>query len=205
MTYQDIDPTYYSERDRRTRESAEIIVPLILEGRNIETMIDVGGGVGTWASVFESHGVRSTLVDSEEVPRESLQVSDFHVRDLSKPFVLGKDYDLALCLEVAEHLPPESAEGFVQSLVDLAPVIVFSAAVPGQSGVHHVNEQFPSYWVVKFWQYKYGCLDILRHQIWYDQRIPFWYRQNILIFAHEKLPNHYPMDVIHPELWMRGR
>ena len=66
------------------------------------------------------------------MPREQLRIApqDFQVQDLRRSFRLERRFDLALCLEVAEHLPAKAADAFVASLVELAPVVVFSAAMP---------------------------------------------------------------------------
>jgi hypothetical protein len=135
-------------------------------------------------------------------------------------------FDLAVCLEVAEHLPASSAEAFVKFLTGLAPVVLFSAAIPGQGGTNHINEQFLSYWVKLFSQSGYHPLDVIRPIIWNDERVPFWYRQNIILFANdsdetwsgllkkvtmgsdiefmERLFSS-PIDAIHPELYKKDR
>ena len=59
------------------------------------------------------------------------------VADLGKPLPLDERYDLAVSLEVGEHLEASLAGGLVDSLTRLAPVVLFSAAIPGQSGTHH--------------------------------------------------------------------
>jgi hypothetical protein len=51
-----------------------------------------------------------------------------------------KRFDLAISLEVAEHLPEGSAGALVSTLIEAAPVVVFSAAIKGQSGTNHINE-----------------------------------------------------------------
>jgi hypothetical protein len=63
----------------------------------------------------------------------------FLPHDIATPLpehLVGR-FDLAVCLEVAEHLPPERAESFIRELCDLAPVVLFSAAIPGQGGTGH--------------------------------------------------------------------
>jgi hypothetical protein len=67
----------------------------------------------------------------------------FLAHDLTLPLHAGRTFDLALSLELAEHLPPECAGVLVDSLARLAPAVVFSAAVPFQGGVGHVNERWP--------------------------------------------------------------
>jgi hypothetical protein len=84
---------------------------------------------------------------------------------------------------VAEHLNQNVADTFVDSLCRHSDVVLFSAAVPGQGGTHHVNEQWPSYWAARFSAREYECFDILRNRIWADERVDWWYRQNLLLFA----------------------
>lgn len=202
------DPAFFSERDRFTRRSAEIVVPLILDLYPADTMIDVGCGVGTWASVFESHGVKAWGVDGDEVRQDLLQIRNFQRHDLEDPASLGwklqRRFDLALSLEVAEHLSPGAAEGFIASLVSLAPTVVFSAAIPGQGGAHHVHERFLSYWKGLFEDHRYQMQDVIRPLIWDMSEIPFWYRQNIVVFVRDGDPVFRYVDIVHPELYVRG-
>jgi len=58
--------------------------------------------------------------------------------------------DLAMSLEVREHLPPSMGHNLVVSLVRSAPLTIFTAATPGQGGSGHVNEQPSEYWIEEF-------------------------------------------------------
>ena len=134
--------------------------------------------------------------------------------DLDATIDLDRRFDLAISLEVAEHLAPERAGSFVATLVALAPIVLFSAAVPGQCGVLHRNEQWPSYWAKLFTQHGYVALDILRPRIWDDAAIAWWYRQNLLLFASRQALADCPAlaaaaaagpaeprSLVHPELF----
>jgi hypothetical protein len=112
---------------------------------------------------------------------------------------LGR-FDLAVCLEVAEHLPASRAALFVADLVKLSPVVLFSAAIPGQPGVHHVNCQWPAYWADLFAFHGYGCRDEYRWPLWDDDRIESWYRQNVLIFQ-QGYEVTTPRPLVHPFYW----
>jgi hypothetical protein len=90
-----------------------------------------------------------------------------------------------MSLEVAEHIPRSRAPDFVDNLVELAPVVLFSAAIPRQGGVGHVNEQWQEYWAEIFARRGYAWVDCIRGRIWSDESIPRWYRQNMLLFASE--------------------
>ena len=87
-------------------------MPLVLERYKPESVIDRGCGVGTWQSVFQEHGIDDLLeVESEAANAEFLQVDPlcFRQHDLTRPLPVDRAFDLAVSLEVAERLPPESA------------------------------------------------------------------------------------------------
>ena len=134
----------------------------------------------------QGFGRASVLVlDGDYVERAQLRVpvEMFGATDLSRPFRLGRGFDLVISLEVGEHLPPEVASDFVGSLVAHSDMVMFSAAIPRHGGVHHVNEQWPSYWRQLFAEHEYQLFDVIRPRIWSDRRVAFWYRQNMLLFA----------------------
>ena len=118
-----------------SRRSAVIAVPLLIDLFEPRSVLDVGCATGVWLSVFQEHGVEDILgIDGPWIEQRQREIPDVFFReyDLTKPVALERTFDLALCLEVAEHLPAEAGPGLVQSLTALAPVVVFSAAIPGQ-------------------------------------------------------------------------
>lgn len=169
-----------------SRRSAEVVVPIVLEVLKPKSVIDVGCGDGTWLSVFVEMGVKDVLgLDGEYVKATQLRIPQdrFNATDLSSPFTVARKFDLAMSLEVAEHLPPPSARGFVESLSRLAPLILFSAAIPLQGGTNHLNEQWPEYWVELFRTHDYLPIDFIRGTIWNNQKVEWYYSQNTLLFA----------------------
>jgi hypothetical protein len=107
----------------------------------------------------------------------------FTARDLERPLDLGRTFDLVVSLEVAEHLPPESAATFVASLTGLGSLVLFSAAAPHQGGTHHVNEQWPAYWARLFEERGHVAVDCLRRRLWADERVEWWYAQNMVLYV----------------------
>ena len=68
------------------------------------------------------------------------------VLDLSKEFDLGKTFDYVMSHEVAEHIPKESEETYVDNLIrHTGFYLITSWAVVGQGGDGHVNEQDEEY------------------------------------------------------------
>ncbi|MEM3896848.1 MAG: hypothetical protein QW763_06255, partial [Archaeoglobaceae archaeon] len=94
------------------------------------------------------------------------------------------------------------------------PVVLFSAAIPFQGGVRHINEQWPEYWVKLFEKKSFVPIDYLRWQIWNIQDIEVWYRQNVLLFVNKSYINKNKiflelferygkvLSVVHPELYL---
>ena len=180
------DETFFDLQVQGALASAPILVPTVLRYVHPERMVDVGCGEGAWLRVFKEAGIREVLgIDGAYVHQERLLIdrSEFRPIDLSRSFEGIGRFDLAVCLEVAEHLPPSSASCLVQSLTALAPLVLFSAALPMQGGTHHVNEQKPGYWQALFAAEGFERLDLIRPQIWQDRRIEFWYRQNMVFYA----------------------
>jgi SAM-dependent methyltransferase len=179
---------FYMSRQSGSRRSAEIIIPLLLGLVDPKSVIDVGCGIGSWLSVFKEQGIDDILgVDGKWVDRKMLMIPEekFISSDLEKPIEVSRRFDLVVSLEVAEHIRPEYVQSFIKSLVDLGPIILFSAAIPFQVGKHHVNEQWPDYWVSHFKEHGYTVIDAIRRQIWQNENVEYWYAQNILIFADE--------------------
>ncbi len=199
------DTDFYAGQAGPARASAAAMVPLILQAVGpVTSILDVGCGVGAWLAEWASAGIEDYLgVDGDYVDRANLLVSPEHFRaqDLKTPLDLGRRFDLVTSFEVAEHLPEAVADQFVAGLVRHADVVVFSAAIPGQGGVGHVNEQWQSYWARKFTDLGLETHDDLRWKVWEDDRIEFYYAQNTVIYARPGMlssPPAHLFDVAHP-------
>lgn len=182
---------FYDEQMDGSLRSAQIIIPIVLEklkDANIHSCVDFGCGVGTWLSVIKANvkGADVLGLDFGEPAKEQFKIDpeEYRKMDLSKSIILDKMYDLCISLEVAEHISPECADVFVDNLTKASNMILFSAALPGQWGTGHVNEQKLSYWVEKFASRGFKLYDIIRPHIWSEEAIEYWYRQNMVIFVN---------------------
>ena len=195
-------------------------MPILLELGQPRSVIDVGCGLGAWLAVFRRHGIADIWgVDGPHVERTLLEIPPdrFQPADLREPIRLPRRFDLVVSVEVAEHLPPECATTFVDSLTALGSVVLFSAAIPHQGGVQHLNEQWPDYWAERFGRNGYVAIDVVRPRIWGDERVEWWYAQNTLVYAERELVEReprlraayeatrlHPLSVVHPRkyLWL---
>lgn len=205
---------YYEGLKEDSAASARATVPLILKLFPAKSVVDVGCGSGTWAAEYAATGCDVLGLDGDIVRPEQLLIpaDKFQRANLAEPLRLDRRFDLVNCLEVAEHLPPARGESFVADLCRLGDAVVFSAAVPGQGGTHHVNEQWPSYWIPFFRAQGFAPLDCLRHQIWENDRVAWWYRQNLFAFVKESrladfpaavaAVRPWPTDVVHPRAYV---
>lgn len=137
------DAAFYELEGKVAAESAAVVLPWLFEEYpEIRTVVDVGCGTGEWAAEAIRHGKIAVGLDLHS-PKELHQAPVFPV-DLAITTDFGR-YDLAICLEVAEHLPAESGPGLVEALAN-SELVLFSAATPGQPGVDHINCQPHEYW-----------------------------------------------------------
>jgi len=197
MPEKDYQKDYYSWRARHALSAAEVIAPFLIERYSPRSVVDLGCAEGAWLSVFARQGVEFICgFDGPWGKKEDLLIPEdrFFVVDLENfKAPDGEKHDLAISLEVAEHLKEEVAENFVLQLTRLSELVLFSAAVPGQGGLHHMNEQPPDYWRKKFERNGYVQHDILRPRFWQDTKLAWWYRQNF--FLYEKSSRNDGMNI----------
>jgi SAM-dependent methyltransferase len=213
------DPDFYRRFAGEWRESARVLVPLVLELTEAKSVLDVGCGTGTWLALCRGLGVEDVMgVDGPWVDPAQLLIpaARFRHHDLQQPLDLGRRFDLVISLEVAEHVPEPLADAFVTSLTRHADAVMFSAAIPFQGGTGHVNEQWPAYWAEKFAARGMVAVDCLRPRVWADARVVWWYAQNTIVYAtpaflaaHRKLAAEHaraipgPLPLVHPQKYLR--
>jgi SAM-dependent methyltransferase len=217
-------PSFLRKYRDESARSAAVVVPHVLQLLAPRGVVDVGCGLGTWQRAFQEHGIQQILgIDGEYLSPDLMLIAQesFFAHDLREPLELPASvpgrFDLAVCLEVAQHLPAAVAPRFVADLTRLAPAVLFSSAVPYQGGFRHVNEQWPDYWAQLFAQHDYATVDALRPLIWDDDRVAYYYAQNALLFvAADRLQAQPalqrfvvpagggPLAKVHPRRWLEA-
>ena len=208
---------YIHDEDVHNLRDPEIIVPILIEALNPRSVVDVGCGTGTFLKIFEKEGITDIMgFDGEWVNKDilskNISLDKFQEVDLEKGVPINRKYDVAICLEVLEHIDNSFADVAVKTLTRLSDVIVFSAAIPGQGGQNHVNEQWYGYWVSKFRKYNYIFHDVFRPIFWNNENLSWWYKQNMFLVTNdsasidingfEKFMNNNIQDYIHPKLFL---
>mgnify|MGYP003956620471 CR=1 FL=1 len=211
---QHYDENFFRALEAGSLQSAKEIVPLVVGFLKPASVVDVGCGTGAWLSVFKEQGIGDILgVDGDYVNLDSMLISkeDFQSHDLTRPLTINKKFDLVVSLEVAEHLPSNCAETFIDSLTRLGSVVMFSAAIPCQGGQNHVNEQWQDYWRILFSKKGYEAVDFIRKKVWDNPKVETWFAQNTLLYVHrdymeanstikeEWKKNCFPISVVHPK------
>ena len=176
-----------------TRQSADIIIGHLTRMFQIDSVLDVGCGVGFFCEAFLKSGIIDvTGVDGDYLNRQQLvfPAESFYPANLAEPLDLRRKFDLVVCLEVVEHLPASAASTAIASLCRHGDLILFSAATPQQGGQGHVNEQWIPYWSKHFGEHGFQPFDLVRPHILNDQRVQQWYRHNSLVYANDTGLSH---------------
>lgn|GEM_PF-547193 len=195
----------------------EIIVPIIIKVLNPKSVVDLGCGIGTFLHVFKKQGVEKILgLDGEWTNKDLLSkyisLSEFKVVDIERGFEINNKFDLAVCLEVFEHIDDKYANIAVKNLTQLSDTILFSSAIPGQMGQNHVNGQWPEYWSQKFSQFGFAFYDVLRPVFWNQKDLAWWYKQNMFLVVRngceskltgfKRFMDSLIKPLVHPDCYM---
>jgi hypothetical protein len=195
--HKDYDAKFYSElAEQAETSSLPVLTPVFKAFPHLD-VVDFGCGMGHWLKSSKKLGAMTVRgYDGDWVPRDKLVIDpeEFVATDLSDPkseaydpavssFVSPQVFSIALCMETAEHLPPNIGPILVKALARRAPVVVFSAAAPGQGGTAHINEQPLEYWEGLFAKHGYMMLDIIRPVIAHNKSVQKWYRDTSVVFV----------------------
>ena len=210
---------FYERQIDGSLRSARVIMNRLFQIYEPQRIVDVGCGRGAWlkaaieCGAHLAHGFDGPWNDSAQML--DLQISYMSV-DLNESIVSKIKYDLAISVEVAEHLMPTSARRFVKSLCALSDVVLFSAAFKSQGGTQHINEQRHSYWGHLFRENGYEVFDHFRPLLWGNNEVVSHYRQNCFLYLKanssvhdtfvlhglQKMVDLSFMDCMHPEVFL---
>lgn len=164
--------------------SPSVIVPIIMGYFKPKTVVDYGCNIGVWLDAFKQHGVEKVHgYDVWERGKNSyLSAKEFDQVNFENAIPVKK-CDVVLNLENAEHLSESRADVLVDALTSSAPVVLFSAATPGQGGDCHLNEQPHEYWHYKFATRGYVMYDTIRWAVKDNPKVEWWYKNNMFLYV----------------------
>lgn len=198
--------SFYRSLKSPALDSARQVLPFVFGLVRPSSVVDIGCGTGEWLSVCSELGVSDIQgIDFHNGKLLKIPTDLYKQTDLTQPFTLPRRFDLAISLEVGEHLPPEVAKSFVSSIAQLAPAVLFSAAIPSQGGTGHVNEQWPDYWASLFSEHGFTAIDCVRPAFWDNPRVASYYAQNTILYLRDPSVNGLPSfslgRFVHPRMW----
>lgn len=184
--YRALHSQHSDEMERRVYSNGRLAEEILALYRP-KSVVDVGCGIGLLLEEFVKRGIEGVGIEGEWLEMDAFAAppETFHAHNLEEEMTLPRRFDLAVSIEVAEHLGKDRAEGFVQDLCKLSDVVVFSAAIPAQGGRGHRNEQWQSYWAQLFEDAGYLTYDPIRPNLRFDDEMFRWFRQNVLVFVKE--------------------
>ena len=180
--------SFFDYIDGGARASAQAFIAHLQPMLGVQSIVDFGSGRGAWLAEWKAAGVEDICgLDGDYVDRDQLAipVDNFLPVDLTKPQDIGRRFDLAQSLEVGEHLPETAAKTLVASMVAHSDRILFSAAVKGQGGEFHINEQPLAYWQALFAEHGYRPYDCVRPAMAANRAVEPWYRYNAILYVND--------------------
>jgi len=207
--------SYYEKMYERNSKVAQAIMPFLIERLKPSSIVDIGCGRGIFLAEAMKQGINDILgVDGDYIERDKLYIPQncFMGYDLNKKLSVDRKFDIAMSFEVAEHIEKSNERQFVSDLVELSDIVAFSAAIPGQGGKGHVNEQWMSCWNELFMEHAYYPINRLKFYFWNNNEITPLRRQNIILFVSSEkyeqtkaifndFDENVLLDVVHPRVY----
>lgn len=180
---------YYLKRKRNPwRTEANHVGEVLNDQFAPRSVIDFGCAVGAHLEPFHEAGIEVRGVEGSKKAIEHAVIPQRKIvhHDLREKYDASRTYDLALSIEVAEHIPEKFSDTYVSTICEAGDVVVITAAPPGQGGTHHVNEQPPTYWIDKFEERGHTYDDELTESLSNSFEVDNsdWVKNNLLVFKN---------------------
>jgi len=210
------DEEFFDNLSEPALLAAPLVFEIIRPHFSPTSVIDIGCGDGGWLkSAREIFGADVLGIDGEWNKTIAKTDVPFIYKNLEEDLSIDRSFDLAICLEVAEHLSSSGAIRLIQTLTEVSNVVLFSAAIEGQDGTNHINCQWQSYWIDEFRKRSYECYDLIRPQLWDMDEVGFWYKQNMFLFVHKDVHSlnvrlndnagFFAANIVHPQHYLDCR
>ena len=191
---------YYKTLKQGSMNSAKETYAALSNYIEFKTVVDIGCGIGAW----NNDSIDYTGVDHNNQPKDLMfpAINYFPLNFEKEIYESKKKFDLCICMEVAEHVSQKRSDVFIKMLCRLSNQILFSAAIPGQGGMDHINEQWQSWWSKKFAANGfYPYQTDFRKILFSNPDVEAWYKNNMILYTKKKYKIDYELDFVHPELF----
>jgi len=188
------DKDFFNSKHRKELLFACVrpIVSSLIKEYNPGSVADLGCGDGIYIEEFLCKGIDVFGFDNSREGINRCKIRGINVKkfNIVKDEIGGrKKFDIAICFEVAEHIPAIHSEKIVRHLSKLSDIVIFTAAPPGQGGDNHINEQSKSFWIEKFKEYEYifdvqNTEDLANN--WRGSGVVNYMYNNLMIFKNKK-------------------
>jgi hypothetical protein len=150
-----------------------------------QSVADLGCGTASYVQAFRKVNINADAYDGNpNTPELTNNVGK--VLDLAVPFKFKKPYDWIMSLEVAEHLPKQFEDIYIQNLHNNNQSgIVLSWALEGQQGWGHYNERNNDYVKAKMTKLGYTN-DVAAEEILRKSAAIGWFRNTLMVFRRIK-------------------
>ena len=134
-------------------ETIPLLVQRLWEAFGPRSVIDFGCANGLHMKHFMEKGVEVMGIEGAAAFANEIQknawYADYLIQDIREPFNMGKKYDLAICIEVLEHLEEKYAKIAVENICNHANQFFITASdIP--KGKVHINAKPKKYWIDMF-------------------------------------------------------
>jgi hypothetical protein len=179
-----------------------LIAEAIVQQYNPQSVIEFGCGKGDLSRAFASMGLSVFAFDGYanpdfyELENITFAKVDFNGTLALKTHLaaLKRKFDVAICLEVAEHLDPSVSSELIEVITSVSDVVIFSAAVPGQGGDGHINCRSREFWYDQFTKNNFEIADTIRVRLRGKDDVAVWYRLNVIDYVKRNV------NVFSPEI-----
>jgi SAM-dependent methyltransferase len=159
------------------------IIDRIIQEFHPQTILDVGCGTGISLEYFLQKNIDAIGIENSRLAINKSPVSEKIIRhNLKREMNLKRKFDLVWCFEVIEHIHPRFEPIFLNTLIRHSDRIIISAAIPGQGGHGHFNEQLPEYWVKRFSALRFKLNEDMTECL---KNIDEMHAKNMLVFEKE--------------------
>ncbi|EKD25752.1 MAG: hypothetical protein ACD_79C01527G0010 [uncultured bacterium] len=178
----------FATQNFRNKTWTEDFCDFVLKTFKPESVIDFGCGTGDILAPFEKRNLNVLGIDGSFSNKKysHIRKENFQIFDIREKYPNKNKYDLCICMEVAEHIDEKYSETLIHNITNSAPILIFTAAGPGQEGNDHCNLQPKSWWMEKLRKYDFEYDDNLTNDFILHMSnmndVQSWYIENLMIY-----------------------